>query len=149
MNEIPEFDEALQRFRTFLTENGHSAEVFWVFREEVWQSSVSEALIKYPPHPENESLARKVFGEGRERGLIGITALVAAGNKVAATVWFPKFPDEQVQGWNQGMKLAISEPLICAKMIGPTRWRLLRLLPRFKHFQQAAISIGTRAWASA
>lgn len=45
MNEIPEFEEALQRFHHFLTEQGHSADVFWVFREEVWQSSVSEALI--------------------------------------------------------------------------------------------------------
>ena len=149
MNEIPEFEEALQRFRHFLTEQGHSADVFWVFREELWQSSVSKALIKYPPHSENESLTRKVFAEGRARGLVEITALVAAGDKVAATIWFPKFPHEQVQGWNQGMKLSISKPLQRAKMAGPVRWKLLQFLPRFQEFQKAAITIGTRAWAAA
>ena len=149
MNEIPDFAEALVRFRNFLGQQGHSDDTFWIFREDVWQLSVNEIFVKFPAHAKNESLARKVFAEGRERGLVEIKAVAVVGDKVAATVWFPKFPKEEVQGWNRGMKLAISDPLPRAKTVGPLRWWFLRFLPRFRHYQRAAIFIGTRGWAAA
>jgi hypothetical protein len=36
---------------------------------------------------------------------------------VAATVWFSKYPDEEVQGWNLGMKLAILQTLPAARLM--------------------------------
>jgi len=105
--------------------------------------------VKYPSSSENIALAEKVFAEGRERGLVELKALATAEGKVAATVWFPKYPNEEVQGWNQGMKLEIAEPLPLAKLVGGLRWWSFRFLPRFRHFQKAAFLIGTRTWAAA
>ena len=149
MNDIPEFEKAIERLRRFLAESGHSDDVFWVFREDVWRLSPTEMRVRYPSPSENVALARKVFSEGRDRGLVQITALATAAGKVAMTVWFPKYPEEEVQGWNGGMKIGISEPLPRARPVGLLRWRLLQCLPRFRQFQREAIFIGTKAWAAA
>jgi len=137
------------RFRRFLDKNGHPSEVFWVFRDDVWKLSPSDVWIKYPSSLENITLAEKVFAEGRERGHVDIHAVAIAAGKIAATVWFPKYANEEVQGWNQGMKLSISQPLLRAKTFGALRWSLLRFLPSFRHYQRSDILIGTRAWAAA
>jgi hypothetical protein len=149
MNEIPSFEEALEQFRTFLREGGHPDKVFWVFREDIWQRSPEEVLIRYPPISKNEILARKVFGEGRARGLVEIKAMASIESEIAATVWFPKYSEEKVQGWNRGMKLAISDPLVEARAVSKYLWMSLKFLPRFRHYQRAAIFIGKRDWAAA
>ena len=149
MNEIPDFTEALTEFRHFLGENGYPSDLFWVFREDVWKLSPPEVWVKYPPSRLNDSLAEKVFAEGREKGLVDIHAVALAGGQVAATVWFPKYEHEEVQGWNGGMKLSISQPLLRAKTVGAVRWSLLRFLPQFRNYQKTDTFIGTRAWAAA
>jgi len=149
MNDIPDFAEAVQRFRRFLSESGHSDQVFWVFRDDICQLSVTRVLVKYPPPSENEALAQKVFAEGRARGLVEITAVAATRNKLAATIWFPKHPHEEVQGWNQGMKISILQPLPRARLVRPLWWKFLRLLPRHRRYQEMASFIGTRDWARA
>lgn len=147
MKDIPDFAEALLRFRRFLAENGHPTEVFWVFSEDLYPLSLTQALVKYPPAPENGQLAQKVFAEGCERGLVEIKAVAVADNKVAATIWFPKHPNEEVQGWNRGMKLAILQPLPSARLVGEWQWRLFRFLPRYRRSWAVESFIGTRAWA--
>lgn len=149
MNDIPNFAQAVERFLHFLAESGHPPEVFWVFRDDIWQLSPTDARVKYPTPADNLTLAQKVFEEGRKRGLIQITAIATARQKVAATVWFPKYPNEEVQGWSRGMKLSIAKPLPRAKAVGQLRWWLLWLLPRFRRFQRRAIFIGTKRWAAA
>src|SRR5882672_5777244 len=143
MNQIPDFADALAQFRRFLAENGHPIDVLWVFRDDVWKRSPTEILVKYPVDKDNLTLAQKVFAEGRERGLVDMHAVAITRDKVAATVWFPKYPDEEVQGWNRGMKLSISQPLLRAKTFGTLCWSLFRLLPRFRHYQKAEFVIGT------
>ena len=149
MNDIPDFAEALARFRRVLEENGHPSALFWVFRDDVWKLSPSEVWIKYPSSQENIRLAEKVFAEGREKGLVEIHAVAVAAGQIAATVWFPKYEHQEVQGWNLGMKLSISQPLLRAKPVGARRWSLLRFLPRFRKYQKADMLIGTIAWAAA
>ena len=149
MNDIPDFEDALAQFCSFLIENGHSADVFWVFRDDVWKLSPTDVRVRYPSSVESAALAHKVFSEGRDRGLVEIHAIATVADKIAATVWFPKYPNEAVQGWNRGMKLSISEPLPHAKTVGALRWSLLWLLPRFRHYQRAEFVIGTKSWAAA
>ena len=110
------FDEANTELRRFLADQGHPHdELFWVFREDVWKRSASEVFVRYPVSPNNNVLARKVFDEGCERGLVDVHAVATVKGQVAATVWFPKFPEDEVQGWNRGMKLSIAKPLLEAK----------------------------------
>jgi len=149
MNDIPDFSEAFRQFRRFLAENGHPDEVFWVFREDLWQLSINRVLVKYPTRPENITLAQKVFAEGRARGLVEITAVAETADRVAASVWFPKYPNEEVQGWACGMRMTIRQPLPSARVLASRYWWVLRLFPRFRHYQRFASFIGTRGWAAA
>ena len=149
MDGIPDFAAALVRFRRFLAESGHPTALFWVFREDVWKLSPTDVWVKYPSSTVNVALAEKVFAEGREKGCVEVHAVAAAAGRMAATVWFPKYAHEEVQGWNRGMKLSISQPLPRAKTIGALRWSLLGFLPRFRQYQKTDTSIGTIAWAAA
>jgi hypothetical protein len=149
VNDIPNFEDALSSFRRFLTENGHPAEIVWIFREDLWKRSVTEVFVRVSSQTKNLALVQKVFAEGRTKGLVDIHAIATAGNKVAATVWFPKFPDEEIQGWDCGMKLTISEPLPRAKIVGRLRWLFFGLLPRFRHYQKWELWVGTKSWAAA
>jgi hypothetical protein len=149
MNDIPDFAEAQTEFRRFLRENGHPSDLFWVFRDDIWKLSPTEIWVKYPSSRQNIRLAEKVFAEGREKGLVEIHAVAVAAGQIAATVWFPRYEHQEVQGWNQGMKLSISQPLLRARLLGALRWSLLRFLPRFRKYQKADVFIGTIEWAAA
>ena len=78
-----------------------------------------------------------------------IHAVAVAEGQVGATVWFPKYAHEGVQGWNRGMKVSIPQPLPDAKTIGALRWSLLGFVPRFRQYQKADMFTGTVAWAAA
>ena len=149
MNDIPDFENAVLSLRRFLTENGHPADIVWVFRDDLWKRSVAEVLLRVPSQPVTLALAKKVFNEGRRKGLVDVHAIAPAGDAVAATVWFPRSEDDEIQGWNRGMKLTISEPLLNAKIIGPFRWWLFWFLPSFRRYQTWESIIGTRTWAAA
>ena len=149
MNDIPEFEDALSSFRQFLTDNGHPSEIVWVFRDDLWKRSVTEVFVRIPSQSKSLVLAKKVFNEGRKKGLVDVHAVAVADKTVAATVWFPRTDDDEIQGWNRGMKLTISEPLLRAKTFGSFRWWLFSFLPRFRHYQTWERIIGTRVWAAA
>lgn len=149
MNDIPNFESALESFRRFLVASGHAADIFWVFREDIWKRSPTDVVLRFPSQNRNLDLARKVFDDGRKKGLVDMHAIATVGNKAAATVWFPKFPDEEIQGWACNMKLSIADPLPRAEIVGRLRWLFFHLLPRFRHYQRAELWVGTKTWAAA
>ena len=149
MSEIPEFQAAVPDFRRFLIQQGHAGELVWVFRDDLWVRGPDQVWMCHPPPAGNKSLAEKVYAEGRERGLVGVTAVAKASGRVAATVWFPKFEEEEVQGWSQGLKLAIRQPLPTARVIGSSRWRVVRFLSGYRWYQRHDSFIGSRRWAAA
>lgn len=148
MNDIPGFEEAVALFRSFLAEQGHPTDIFWVFREDIWKRSATGVVLRFPSQTKNLALAKKAFQEGRKRGIVNVHAVATVGYKVAATVWFPKFVEE-IQGWNRGMKLSIAEPLPTAEMVGQFKWLMFRFKLQFRHYQQLDSWIGTKAWATA
>ena len=149
MNGIPEFDHAVSDFRRFLAEQGHPDDLIWVFRDDLWRRGPDHILVRYPPPTENHLLAKKVYEEGRERGLVAITAIATAESRTAATVWFPKYPEEEVQGWSQGCKLSVRQPLPVAEGVSGWRWQLIKLLPSYRRSQRDEWSVGSRRWAAA
>jgi hypothetical protein len=100
-------------------------------------------------HPQRTRRSPKGSLPTAVRGaLVEISAVAAVEDYMAATIWFPKLPDEEVQGWNRGMKLTICQPLSNARAVATLWWHLLMLLPRFRRYQKTKSFIGTRAWAA-
>ncbi len=149
MNDIPEFEDALASFRQFLAQCGHSTDIVWVFRDDVWKRSVTEVFVRIPSQRKNSVLAKKVFNEGREKGLVDVHAVAIVDRAIAATVWFPRTEADEIQSWNRAMKLTISEPLLRAKTFGSFRWWLISFLSGFRYYQAHDFTIGTRRWAAA
>jgi hypothetical protein len=146
--DLANFEDTLKSFRLFLAEQGHPTNIFWVFRDDLWQRPASLEL-RFPSQKKNFLLAQKVFNEGQRKGLVNLHAIATARDAVAATVWFPKFKGEEVQGWERGIKLSIAQPLPIANLVGPLRWLSFRLQPQFRHYQPYDMCIGTKAWAAA
>jgi hypothetical protein len=149
MNAIPNFEDALKSYGRFLGEHGHPTEIVWVFREDIWKRSLTSVALRFPSQTKNLVLAKKVFEEGREKGLVEIKAIASLGDKVAATVWFPRFKEEAIQGWDCGMKLVIASPLPSGEIVGHLKWLSFRLSPKFRHYQRFDVWVGTKAWAAA
>lgn len=149
MNDIPDFETALGDFRRFLAVQGHPDKLCWVFSDDLWTRGPADVLLRFPPPRANLVLAKKVYDEGRERGLIQMLAVATACDHVAATVWYPKHPEEEVQGWSQGLRLSISQPLPPAKLVNRVAWLFVRLTPEYRRYQRSTFSIGSRRWADA
>ncbi len=62
------FDEAKQFFQNFLSGQGLSSDLLWVFGEDV-VSLENRFLIKVPLPAENESFSEALYNVGRERDL--------------------------------------------------------------------------------
>jgi hypothetical protein len=97
MYDLATFEDAVASFRGFLEENGHPTNVFWVFRDDVWKRP-NDVLINYHSASKNLGLAKRVFDQGREKGLVEVHAVATMGDKVAATVWFPSFQMNRFRG---------------------------------------------------
>ena len=148
MNDIPSFPDAVASFKHFLTEQRLPSKILWVFREDIWKRSPDNVALRFPSQIKNLALAKKVFGEGREQGLVDIHGIATVNDMTAATVWFPKFTDEEIQGWNRGIKLSIAQPLPKAKSVGGLMWMWFRLHPKFRLYQRWELRVGTKAWAA-
>ncbi|MGO9271035.1 MAG: hypothetical protein ACLQOO_12395 [Terriglobia bacterium] len=149
MSDIPEWIEALERFRALLSSKGNPAKLYWVFREDVCVKRQATMLVRWPLPLANESLAESVFEAGRTEGLVSISAVGRLGDCVVATVWYPRVPNEKVQGWNRGLKLEISTPLATATRVPHFIWTFFEHTPWYRRYQEHAVFIGTRKWATA
>jgi hypothetical protein len=148
--ELPEFEKAVDDFRDFLRKEGHSDKLLWVFRDDTWFKALDDRIIRFPAPRENEQLIRKVYYEGKLKGLASINALATFQGQTVATVWFPKYEKEEVQGWDIGLKLSIRNPLPEATSAGPLLWIFITKLPGFRRsFRENDWLIGSREWARA
>ena len=146
--QIPSFDDALHAFREFLRSLDHPDTVRWVFRDDLYFPDAATCLARDPLPSENEQLVERVFEQGRAAGLIELKAIAVSRDVTIAAMWFPRAPEEEVQGWLAGMKLAIVEPPARLQFIrGGTRWWLRTLGLGYRRYQQRESFIPTRAWA--
>jgi hypothetical protein len=148
VTEIPEWPEAEAAFREFLVGHGYAGRVRWVFRDEIYQPNPVRMIAVRRSVAGTTELAVKVFGEGRAKGLVEIAGLAQSDDRTLATVWFPKYPGEEVQGWTRGLKLTVRSPLARASIVSTFTWAVIMLLPSYRRYQAAATFIGSRKWAA-
>jgi hypothetical protein len=147
MPDIPEFSEAVREFQSFLAREGVATRLVWAFRDDLWQLGQTRVLVRWPEPDQTCRLMEKVFAEGRAKDLVEIVALAQTTDWIVATVWYPKYESDEVQGWSQNMKLAIRQPLPKATRVTPLLWSAFVLLPGFRRYQRTAFGVGTREWA--
>jgi len=149
MAELPQFDAAVDELTRFLAAHGHPTVIVWVFRDDIWHRPPQRMLIRWPVRPGAPALAQQVYEQGRRRGIVGVDAIAQGPGMVFATVWFPKFPEEEVQGWSANLKVTIVDPLVRAQLISSLAWVAIRCMPGYWRYQTSPQFIGTRKWAGA
>jgi hypothetical protein len=146
MDDIPAFEQGVERFLQFLRELGHGGSIVWTFREDFYSVSNSRTWIRWPLPDANAAIAARCFEAGQSRGLVEIAALFRVGSSLAATVFAPA-PDE-IQGWNQGFKLSVRSPLTeAAPVSSGVLWALHRRRPAYAHFQRRDTFVHRRSAA--
>jgi hypothetical protein len=148
MASIPDFSETVESFQAFLASNSLPTAITWVFRNDTWFVAHDKLIARSDPDGGNASLAAKVYAEGQAKGLVEIVAIGRTPSQTLVTIWFPKFPEDEVQGWSVGLKLAIRQPCPVARRVGGVFWRFLQWSPAFKRYQRDHGFIGTKEWAA-
>jgi hypothetical protein len=150
MTEFPTFESASDQLRSFLLEQQHPGKLHWVFRDDLFLLSHEVAVVHYPPPLDNITLAEKVYAEGRNKGLVEVSAVAVTKAETFVSVWYPRSEEDEVQGWDTGVKMSIPTPLARARLTkNEFMWKFWQLTPAYRHYQSTASFIGSRAWAAA
>jgi len=145
---IPPFAEAVSQLRDFFVSQGVPSQLRWVFLDDVLHVGPTGLVLLEPSNPEADELAAKVYADGAAHGLVQLVAIGTHNGEALTSAWFPKYPDEQVQGWEAGLKLSIKQPL--PEALAVPRWLagLFRLSPGYRAFSAARrTDLGTYQWA--
>jgi hypothetical protein len=93
-HEAPPFEEAIKEFQCFIAKQGLSADLLWVFREDI-SFFKRRILIKQPLPEGNSKTAEALYKRGcREKNGIRLEVLCLLGEKPCCYVWVPKDMDE-------------------------------------------------------
>ena len=128
------FPEAKQFFQNFLSEQGLSSDLLWVFGEDII-CLPKRFLIKVPLPAENESFAEACYNIGVERNFgLGLTAFCLLDGRPCCYVELPKDDlDAQYSLMeNHSVKYSVRSDLINAEPIDSFLvWQTYRLGEKF------------------
>jgi hypothetical protein len=148
-DDLPDFAAATDRMRELLVSHEHPSTFVWVFREDICWITPATILLRPLTQRDTADLSRRIYEEGRAKGIVEIRALARTRDAVAVTVWYPAQLINQVQGWNRGLKLSVSEPLPRARSIPAIAWFGVRHSPWYRRGQVRRSWVLTRKWATA
>lgn len=130
-HELPPFDTAIDSFRDFVADQNQSANLRWIFREDIvelgWQTYIRLPLTA------DEEMVRQLYTEGLERGYgVNLHAYCFLREQTFCYIWLPKDEVDADYRMLAGLKFSMSAtPERRKKAIGVgsgLRWRWLRWL---------------------
>lgn len=123
------FDEALNDFKEFLSGQGLSNQLTWIFLEDVIFRG-ENIFIKTPVS--NQSIARSYYKIGQKRNFgINLQAFCTLESQLCSYIYLPENDiDAQYSLMsNKALKYSVSKNLRAAKSITNTlKWKMLKLL---------------------
>ncbi len=127
MTETPPFDESLAAFLRFLGDEGFSAELVWVFREDV-TNCIRDYWIRMPVPVGNAILARHYFEFGRRQGRgVTLEVLCRLAGRSACLVWVPEDDEDASYAMQEPLKLKVPMQSVEASEVhSALRWWWLR-----------------------
>lgn len=135
----PTFDAALEHFRSFLAENEQPTDIQWVFRDHVYADRNTFYIPTTIPES-NTELAVRAFHAGTTKDQVALKAIARLHNTTTvATVWYPLTDQHRPQGWPQGLRYSIAEPLQSAVYVtGGWQWHVRKLGSAYRRYHRHA-----------
>ena len=141
---MPDFLSAKTQLSEFLRGEGKADRIAWVFKDDLFLADPETAFIRYPLPADTEPLAGKVFNEGRQKGLVELSAIAGNADETFVSIWYPRAGDEEVDGWEEGVKMSISEPLARSVLVtSRMEWWFWRKLPPYRRYQKESFWLQT------
>lgn len=132
------YSEAKAQLQDFLRSQGHSAEIVWIFQEDV-VPRYQAFLIKTPLDNENELIAERIYNLGIERGFgVCLSAFAIRDSRVCCYVLLPNDEEDAVSLLiGEGLKISISCDLPTATTTSSSLvWSWNRILQRLAGLPQ-------------
>ena len=132
---MPACDEASRSLSEFLFARHYPQELLWACRQDLYSIGPTNHFIKWPLPEANNEYARLSYENGRKRGIVEVKALFTVDNYSIATVFAPM--KDEIQGWDQGLKVAIHNPYVAAHPIKSRLvWQLHKFRAAFRRYQR-------------
>jgi hypothetical protein len=144
----PPFDESLTSFLRFVSGEGFSTELVWVFREDV-SHCIRDYWVRVPVPAANTTLARDYFefGRGQGRG-VTLEVLCRLGGRSACFVWVPEDDGAASNAMQGPLKLKVpANPVEASAVRSGLAWRWLRWYHRRRRCVRFAELLPRRAEA--
>ena len=139
---LPDFDNALARFRAFLKQNNCSENVVWVTPEDILLTGKRYLYVRVPIPARNEVKIRHMYDEGvaQGRGLL-MGAVCRMNQSTYCYLWFPKSVEEVPQGiWPTNGDLKLSATEKSSSLAGrPINHRVLWMLLKLWHRRKQSL----------
>lgn len=134
----PSFDAALERFQSFLADHELPTRIQWVFRDYVYADRNTFYIA--PTIPESHTaLAARAFHEGTAKDQIAVKAIARLPSATVSTVWYPPSEQHRPQGWEQGLRYSIDQPLQQAVHVTASwRWYLRKYGLAYRRYHRFA-----------
>lgn len=144
--EMPVFSEAAREFSGFLVSQGVSAELLWVFREDVcWYRQ--RLLVKVPVPEENTSIVQALYERGVERGLgVRLEVLCVLAGRPCCYIWLPADEEDASYAMLTGLKMGLPiRPIVAQPVNNGLRWRICKWLESRERFKGMVAELPRRA----
>jgi hypothetical protein len=113
-----DFPAAIQSYKQFLSEQGLSTDIVWVFREDVTVKR-RRVWVRWPLPPENPRLAEQRYEHGRNKGLgLRLDTFCLAGHRPCCYVWVPQDEIDADLDMSSELKMCVPTAPIHAKIMG-------------------------------
>lgn len=137
METYPDFSDAVDQFKEFLAAQERPTNIQWAFRENVYFKSQQSILVAAPLPNSNAETATRAYIAGVSQEQIAVRAIASFTDSVVATVWYPISEQQRPQGWEQGLRFAIVDPLpVASEVPNGWRWTLRTMTASFRRFQE-------------
>lgn len=143
---VPDFDTAVERFKGFLVQQCLGTDILWIFREDA--AAVKRGIsVKVPLLAENESLARRYYSYGQERGLgLCIQMLCVLESRPCCFIWVPTDQTDAGCAMISGLKMSIPVERINARAVRSSCiWKIRRHLAKRSNMQWILDQLPARA----
>jgi hypothetical protein len=129
VEETPRFEQAVERFRAFLTEEGRSSSIVWRRPGDVVRRVDKDIVVRRRPPRKANDWAQRYYETGRRKGLgIALEAVCEVDGSVCATIFWTTDDVEasQLMMPTQGLKMSAAVPRARGQSVSGLGWWLAR-----------------------
>jgi len=126
MHPLPDcFEDARQRLRRFLQDNGHEGQIVWMLSEDVTSRGLA-TWIRWPLPEANGREVARLYDAAKSGPGVRLEARCQVAGSICCTLGLPRLDDGETGRLISGLVLCVASPLPVARPVhSGLRWKWL------------------------